>query len=221
MADDSFIREVNEEIRQDQARALWDRYGSVIIALAVVIVIGTGAYVAWDHWSTNRANEAGDRFASALTLANSGQTDQALEALGAIERDGYGSYPLLARMRSATVLFDKGDAQGAVAGFDAVSTDSGAPQSIRDLARLRAALVLVDHGSYADVAGRAEALTADTNPLRHAAREALGLAAWKEGRSADAMALFEQIRNDNSAPANARQRATLMVELLRGATPAS
>ena len=221
MSDDSFFREVNEEIRQDRARALWDRFGSLIIGVAVAVVVGTGAYVAWEYWSENRANAAGDSFASALTLANAGQNDEALQALGEIERDGYGAYPLLARMRSATVLFEKGDAQGAIAGFDAVSTDNSAPASIRDMARLRAALILVDHGSFADVSSRAEALTADTNPMRHAAREVLGLSAWKEGKAQDALALFEQIRSDGSAPPNARQRATIMVDLLRGSGAAS
>ncbi len=80
----------------------------------------------------------------------------------------------------------------------------------------RAALLLVDHGSFADVSSRVESLTSDTNPLRHSAREALGLAAWKEGKKADAMKLFDQIASDDGAPRNTRERATLMSELIRG-----
>src|SRR5690606_11580462 len=105
---------------------------------------------------------------------------EALAALRQLEEEGYGAYPLLARMRAATVLAANGDAQGAVAGFDAVAADTSIPGVIRDIARLRAALILVDTGSHADVSARAEALTGDTNPLRHSAREAIGLAAWKE-----------------------------------------
>ena len=66
-----------------------------------------------------------------------------------------------------------------------------------------------------------EALTADTNPLRHSAREALGLAAWKEGNSADAQKLFEQIAADDAAPRDMRERAELMSELIRGSTAES
>ena len=95
------------------------------------------------------------------------------------------------------------------------------PPAIRDMASLRAAYLLVDNGTYADVAARAEALTADTNPLRHSAREALGLSAWKEGKSSDALKLFEQIAADDAAPRNTRQRATLMAELIRGSGTAS
>ena len=89
------------------------------------------------------------------------------------------------------------------------------------MARLRAALVLVDHGTYADVSSRVEALTPETNPLRHSARELLGLSAWKEGRSADALKLFQQISADDSAPRNVRERANLLSELISGSGNAS
>jgi len=221
MSDDSFIREVNEEIRQDQAKALWERFGPLMIGIAVAVVVATAAWVGYDYWSTNRANASGDRFSQALTLANEGKNDEALAALEALEADGYGAYPMLARLRAATVLAEKGDAAGAVAQFDEVAADNSIPGSIRDMARLRAALLLVDSGSRADVSARVEMLTADTNPLRHSAREALALASWKEGAFKDALTLFDQIAADSAAPRNVRERSTLMAELIRGSGQAS
>jgi hypothetical protein len=216
MSDDSFIREVNEEYRKDQAKALWDRYGPVVLALAVLIVLGTAGYVGYRYWDESRANASGDAFSQALKLADDGKTDEALAAFGKLEEEGYGAYPILARMRAATVKANKGDIDGAVKDFDAVATDAEIPQAVRDIARLRAGLLLVDHGTFADVSSRVEALTADTNALRHTAREALGLAAWKEGKQEDALKLFEQIASDDGAPRNTRERATLMSELIRG-----
>lgn len=221
MSDDSFIREVNEEIRQDQAKAIWDRFGAIAIGLAVLVVLITAGYVAYDYWDTSRANASGDKFSQALLLANQGKSDEAVAALKELEADGYGAYPLLARMRAATVLADKGDVTGAVAGFDAVAADNSIPVAIRDMARLRAAFVLVDNGSYQDVAQRAEQLAADTNPLRHSAREAMALSAWKEGKAADALKFYEQITADDGAPRNSRERATMMAELIRGSGAAS
>lgn len=221
MSDDSFIREVNEELRQDQARALWDRFGPIAIGIALAVVLATAAWVAWEYWTTNRANASGDRFSQALALASEDKQDEALAALQALEADGYGAYPVLARMRAATVLNAKGDKAGAVAAFDAVAADRSIDEPVRDMARLRAGLILVDSGSYAEVSARVEALAVDTNALRHAARETLGLAAWKEGRGADALVLFEQISADNFAPRNLRERATLMSELIRGSGDAS
>lgn len=221
MSDDSFIREVNEEFRKDQARRLWDRFGPVLIGAAVAVVIGTAAFVGYDYWVETRADRSGDAYSNALTLARDGKSDEAIAALKALQADGHGAYPELARMRAATLLAEKGDATGAVAEFDAVAADTSIPEGLRGAARVRAAYLLVDHGSYADVAARVEALTADTNPLRHSAREALGLAAWKEGNSADAQKLFEQIAADDAAPRDMRERAELMSELIRGSTAES
>lgn len=219
--DDTFIREVNEEIRKEQAKAIWDRYGPILIGLALLVVLATSAYVGYRYWDESRANTSGDAYSQALRLANEGKEDDALTALADIEKSGYGAYPVLARMRSATVKADKGDVAAAVSELDAVAADGSIPQSLRDMARLRAALLLVDTGSYADVSSRVEALAVDGNALRHSAREALGLSAWKEGKAADALKLFEQIVADQAAPQNVRQRATLMSELIRGSGGAS
>lgn len=221
MTDDSFYREVNEEIRQDKAKALWDSFGPFIIVGALLVVLGTAAYVAWDYFASARAARSGDSFSQALTLAEGGKSDEALAALQKLEQEGSGAYPVLARMRAAALLAEKKDLAGAVAAFDAVAADTAVPAALRDVARLRAAFILVDSGAYADVAARAEALSDDADPLRHAAREALGLAAWRDGKPADALALFDQIRNDEAAPAGARDRAGLMAELIRGAGAAT
>jgi hypothetical protein len=221
MSDDSFIREVNQELRQDQAKALWERFGPWIIGAAVVVILGTAAFVGYDYWVETRANRSGDAFARALELAETGQSDEALAALGALQEDGYGAYPLLAQMRAATVLAEQGDYDAAVTAFDEIADDGSVPDSLRDIARLRAGLLLVDHGSYADVSARVETLTADGNALRHSAREALALSAWKEGNSADALTLFNQIAGDEAAPPNTRRRAELMAELIRGSGAAA
>ncbi|WP_157018206.1 tetratricopeptide repeat protein [Mesorhizobium xinjiangense] len=221
MSDDSFIREVNEELRQDQAKALWRRYGPIAIVIAVAVVLATAGYVGWDYWDRSRANKAGDAYSQALTLAGQGKNDEALAALEELEAGGYGAYPVLARMRAATLQAAKGEADAAITAFDEVAADTSVAQAIRDMARLRAGLLLVDHGSYDEVSARVETLAADTNPLRHSAREALGLSAWKESRSAEALELFQEIADDPQSPANLRQRATLMSELIRGSGDAS
>lgn len=216
MSDDSFIREVNEELRRDQLKGLWQRTGSIIIGAAVVIVLATAGYVAYDHWSTSRANSSGDAFAQALDLGEEGNTEEALAVLEELEASGYGAYPMLAKLRAATLLARNGEPEEAVAKFDAVANDSSHPDALRDMARLRAALLLVDHGSYADVASRAEPLMAEGNAMRHTAREVLALAAMKEGDRENARVLLDEILNDPQAPQGMRERAQMLSELIAG-----
>ncbi|RCS23557.1 hypothetical protein DUT91_14220 [Phyllobacterium salinisoli] len=221
MTDDSFIREVNEEIRSDRAMAIWRRFGPLMIGAAVAIVVGTAATVGYQYWSESQASQSGDKFLAALNLANQGKNDEALAALNDLEKTGYGAYPDLARMRAASLIFQKGDPAGAVAAFDAVAADKSVDTAIRDMARLRAAFILVDTGSYDDVAKRVEPISSDGNPMRHSAREALGLAAWKAGRTDDAMRLYQQIADDAGAPPNIRQRANIMLDLIRSSGAAA
>jgi hypothetical protein len=197
-------------------RVLWRRYGPIAIGLAALLVLGMAAWVAYDHWWTSRANESGDRFAQALELAEEGNSQEALQLLEELENSGAGAYPVLARLRAATTLADSDDIDGAITKFDEVANDAAVPAAIRDVARLRAALLLVDHGSYADVAARVETLSADTNPMRHIARETMALAAWKEGNRENALSLFGEIADDEQAPAGARQRAEMMMDLISG-----
>jgi hypothetical protein len=214
MSDDSFIREVEEELRSDRLKSFWSRFGALIIGAAVLLVVATAATRFYDYYTSSQANASGDRFLAALNLANDGKSDEALAALQELEKDGFGQYPVLARMRAATVLANEGKVDEAVSMFDAVAADSSVPVAIRDIAKLRAGYALVDTADYAEVAKRVEVLSSTESTLRHAAREVMGLSAWRTEKFADAQSLFSDIINDEQAPAGVTQRARIMLELI-------
>ncbi|MCP4315537.1 MAG: tetratricopeptide repeat protein [Hyphomicrobiales bacterium] len=214
MSDDSFIREVDEELRSDQMKSIWKRFGKYIIGIAVLIVVGTGAFRGYEYWTKSEASRSGDAFLAALNLAREGKQYEALTALRELEKDGYGSYPALARMRAATVLADAGDNDAAISDFSTIGSDSSVPAAVRDIARIRAAYLLVDSGSYDDVSVQVESISGADNPMRHSAREALGLAAWKAGELTQARQWFEQIVGDTGVPAGITQRAQMMLDII-------
>ena len=194
--DESFIREVNEELRSEQVKAVWTRFGSVIIGIAILIVAGTIGKVGYEYWHETSASQSGDEFLAALTLSRENKTDEALTALATLEKDGYGAYPVLAKMRAATLQVQKGDTPGAITAFSDIAKDASLPQAMRDAARMRAAYLLVDTGTYEQVSAEAEQLAVPGNGLRHSAREALGLAAYKAGDMPKAKTWFQQITDD-------------------------
>lgn len=216
------FREVDEDIRREQYKKLWDRFGIYVIGLAVIIVVATAGYRGWVYWQERQAQATGERFAAALALADAGRHGEAESALAAIVADGSGGYPTLARFRIASERAAAGDKAGAVAEFDQVAGDTGTPPLIKDMARLRAALILTETASLADLEGRIGDLAATGNPWRNSAREFLGLTAWRNGDYAAAQKYYQQIAEDEQKPQSLTTRAEMMLSLLRArlGTPA-
>ena len=223
MSDDSFFREVDEELRSDRMKTIWKNYGKYLIGLAILIVLATAGYRGYEYWSSTQAARSGDAFLEALNLAGQGKQEDALAALRDLEETGYGSYGDLARMRAATLLATMKDYRGAIAEYDEIGKDNSIAKAIRDSARIMAGYLLVDHGSYEEVSAQVEVLSGEGNPMRHSAREALGLSAWKAGDYDQANQWFTLIVNDNETPGDIRQRAEVLLNVIaasgHGVTP--
>jgi hypothetical protein len=210
--DDSFIREVNEELRSDQMKGAWRRFGRYLITIAVLIVLGTVGYKVYEYWDDNQSSGTGDQFIAAMKLADANKNDEAIAALDKLEKDGHGAYPILARLRAATVLSQKGDTAGAVAALDVIGKDAAAPPAIRDAAKIRAGWLLIETGTYEQVSAHVEEMAVPTNAFRHSAREALGLAAYKAGKMTQARQWFQAIADDAQSPRNVANRAQMMLD---------
>lgn len=210
------FKEVDEDIRREQFRRLWDRFGPYILGLAILIVAGTAGYRGWEYWQESRAQASGDRFLSALDLSAKGDHGQAIVVLEALTKDGSGAYPVLARFRIAGEKAQTGDKAGAVAEFDTIAADNSASIEVKNLARLRAALLLVDTASFADLQSRIGDLITTGNEWRHTAREILGLAAWRAGDYATARKFYTDLDNDQDAADEVHKRARVMLALIDG-----
>lgn len=210
--DDSFIREVNEELRSDQMKGAWRRFGRYVIAIAVLIVVGTAGKVAFDYWDDNRSSGTGDQFLAAMKLADENKSDEALAALATLEKEGHGAYPVLARMRAASVQAQKGDNAAAIAAFEAIGKDQSIPEAVRDAARMRAGWLLIESGTYEQVSAAVEEMAIPANAFRHSAREALGLAAYKAGNMVQARQWYQAIADDAASPRNIANRAQIMLD---------
>jgi hypothetical protein len=208
------FREVDEDIRREQVKRLWDRFGPYVLGGAVLIVVLTAGYRGWEYWQGRQAAATGDRFLAALQLAGNGKHDEAIKALQGIIDNGSGGYPVLARFRLAGEKALAGDKTAAVAEFDAIAADRSASTEEKNMARLRAALLLVDTASEADQQSRIGDLAATGNPWRYSAREILGLAAWRAGDYVAARKYFDDINSDQDSATDLRQRAQLMLALI-------
>jgi hypothetical protein len=207
------FQEVDEEVRREQLKKLWDRYGNYLVALCVLIVVGVAAWRGYDWWQARNAAEAGAAFEQAVTLAEAGKHPEAEAAFAKLGTDGTAGYRVLARLREAAELA-RTDSKAAVAAYDGIAADNSSGQVIEDLAAVRAGFLLVDTAPYPEIRTRLEPLTADGRAFRHSAREVLALSAWKSGDMTAAQQWTNLIMTDPQTPPGTRSRAEVLSELI-------
>jgi hypothetical protein len=211
------FREVDEEVRREQLKKLWDRYGNYVVAAAVLLVAAVAAWRAYMWWEAKKAAETGAAFEAATTLAEAGKRGEAEAAFAKIAADGTAGYRHLARMREAAELAQS-DAKSAIAAYDQITADRAIGPVLQDLAALRAAALLIDSGALAEAQRRLEPLAANDRTFRHTAREFLVLAAWRAGDTTAAKRWFDLIMTDAQTPAATRSRVEMLMALGSGAS---
>ncbi len=203
------FHEVDEEVRREQLKKLWDRYSIFIIALAVLVVAGVGGWRGYEWLEAKKAAENGAAFEAAVTLAEQGKHAEAETAFAKIAGDGTAGYRVLARLRAASELAQT-DVKAAAKAFDEVATDPGVSQTLQDLAAIRAGLLLVDSASFDEMQRRLAPLAEPGRPFRHTARELLALSAWKAGDAKDAKRYIDMIASDPESPQATRARVDVL-----------
>ncbi len=212
--DESFFREVQEDYRREQTVKFFKAYGAYLIAGAFVILAIVGGYKYEMQRRAAAAASGGDALSNALNLAEAGNQEEAEKAFASLAGNGPGAYRVLARLHAAAELVAKRQAESALQDYRGVASDEAAPAALRDFARIQVAALSVDKESYELLARQLEALRAGTSAWRFAAKEILGLAAYKDGKKDEAEQLYREIMSDGEAPAGMRQRAQVMLALL-------
>ncbi|HEY1363416.1 MAG TPA: tetratricopeptide repeat protein [Xanthobacteraceae bacterium] len=206
------FQEVDEEVRREQLKKLWERYGNYVVAAAIVIVAGVGAWRGYEWWEARKAAEAGAAFEAAGALAEAGKRGEAEAAFAKIAADGTVGYRHLARLREAAELAQT-DPKAAIAAYDKIAADGAVGPALQDLAALRAGALLIDAGAFAQAQQRLEPLAAADRTFRYTAREFLVLAAWRAGDAAAAKRWSDMIMTDAQTPAATRLRVEQLMAL--------
>jgi hypothetical protein len=214
------FREVDEEVRRDQAVEFWKKYQNYIIAAIVLLLLATAGWRFYEWRRIEAAQAAGARFEDALSLERSGKSGEASADFAKLAANAPKGYAILARMADAASLA-KSDPTRAIAAYDKLSNDDSVGPLFREAARLRAASLRLDNGQAEQAKKALEGLAAPTGAFRSTARELLGAAALAAGDFDGAGKWLDMIAADPEAPPSARQNAEMMLGLVRSGKPAT
>ena len=208
-----FFDEVNEEVRREQLKKLWEKYSIFVVAAALLTIAAVGGWRGYQYLEAKKAAEAGDAFNKAIELSEQGKHAEAETAFTDLAAKAPAGYRTLSRFRAAGEAASRDPNAGAKM-FDDIAADGSVGAELQALARLRAAGLLLDTASYAEMKQRLEPDTAPSATFRHSARELLALSAWRAHDSAATRQWLDMIALDGDTPPGLRSRAEALQALL-------
>jgi len=123
---DALIREVDDAVRQDDFHSFWRNYGRLVVGAIGIALLSFGGYLLWTNHQNKAAEASSEDFAVMLKTASAATLDQA--NYDKLSKSGSDGYRAEAELVKAALASGKGDIKGALASYDKIQADSGAPE---------------------------------------------------------------------------------------------
>jgi hypothetical protein len=211
---DTFVREVDEELRRDRVSGFMTRYGWYIIGALVLVLAAIGGWIWWQHRQAEVAGQLSEKVIQAqdqLDKNNATGAAATIDELAASDRQGYRLAGLFMR---ANAQIKTGAIPAAVETLKAIAADGEAPQPYRDAALIRQTQLEMDNLPPDQLVQRLRPLAQPGNAWHGSAGEMLGVALIRQQKFQEAGRVFEALAKDVGVPETIRQRAIQMASSL-------
>lgn len=204
---ESFIDEVNEEVRRDQLFGYFRKYGWLAVA-AVVVLVGGAAWTEYERAKERAAAEAtGDAIIEALSL------DAPQDVLAALE----GLTPnAVTLMLAASAAQEAGDVDGAIQILNKVAAGEDFSQLYKELATLKIVSLSEGKTSVEERLELLRPLAEAGRPFALLAKEQIALVQIESGDKVAALDTLGDILQDAAVTQGLRDRSQQMIVALGG-----
>lgn len=207
---ETFLREVDEELRRERLNTFVARYGWAIVAAVVLVLGAIGGYMWWQNREQEQAAAQGEALLDTLEKIESGNRDAAapkIEQLAGSDVEGYRVAALFIR---ASNQAEAGDNAAAIATLRSISADQEIAEPYRQAALVRQTALEFDRLRPQQVIQRLGPLARPGSAWFGTAGEMVGIAHLKMNRPDLAGPLFARIGRDETVPPSIRTRAIQM-----------
>jgi len=216
---DSFIDEVNEELKRDRLFALMRRYGWIAVLLVILIV----GFAAWTEWTRSqaeaRAQALGDAIVEALEEPDPGIRRASLQMLAEAEAQtgrGAGERVAMLHLLLAADSVERGEPETALPALQQVAENPALPASYRQLAQLKRTILGAATLTVEERQAVLTGLAAPGQAFRPLALEQLALLSLEAGDREGARAQLEALLSEPDLTADLRRRVTQLIVVLGG-----
>lgn len=210
---DEFIREVDEDIKEEKRIKLWKKFFPYIASISLGIVLFTSGFVFWDGYSNNQRQKLGDDFTAAVVLAGEEDLDASLLALDRIVDKGSDGYVTMAKMKKASILIEQGKLVEGLKIYKDLEKNA-VDQSFRDIATILFVLNSLNNEPKDDLLKKITPLE-NSEIWKSSALELKGYIYLRNNEIDKAIEAFETISKLPSKPGDLSQRAKNLINLLK------
>ena len=211
---ETFVREVEENLRRDQMRDFGKKYGGWIAALVVLFLAASGGYIYWQQRQVQRSEQQVEQLAEVYKNIAAGKTSAAPQKLDELAANGSKAVRAAALFTRAAIAAQDNDLTTATAKYREIAGDDGLPRPYRDAALIRQTTLEFDKLKPDDVIGRMAPLAKPGNAWFGSAGELTAAALIKQGKKAEAGRLYAEIVKDKTVPDSIRSRSIQMASSL-------
>jgi hypothetical protein len=220
---ETFVREVEENLRRDQLRDFSTKYAGWMIAALLLFLAGAGGWIYWQDYRARQSEKAVEELAKVFADSTKPGAVNLTQRLDALSKDQDKAVRASAMFATAAQALQGGDAKSARVQYMRIAADKSLPQPFRDLALIRQTTLEFDGLKPEQVIARMQPLVKPGAPWFGSAGELTAIALIKQGKNRQAGELLVQISKDPQAPGSLRARvaqlATTLGVDLAGSTP--
>ena len=212
---DAFIREVDEDLKNESLKKMWDKYGLLITALVVIVLTLAVSYESLKAWYVKRAENWSEAYAVALTLQSQGKYDESSQALSTIVDKKFGAFADLAKMQQANVLLESGKIAEATDLLKKITNDHGFNSQLRDIALIKLASYKQDDASDEEMKQLLRPITDNPQNAWYAfAKDMLAMISIRDGNTEEAKAIYNGLLENNNVSEDIKNRIRNILSVL-------
>ena len=209
---EEFIREVDEDLKEEKRIKLWKKVFPYVVTISVTIVFFTSGFVFWENYTKKTNQKLGDDFTAAVQLAKEEDIDAALIALDRIVDKGSDGYATIAKMKKASLLIENGKIEKGLEIYLDLEKNA-VDQSFRDIATILFVINSMDKSDPDILLEKIKPLESG-NIWKSSALELKAFVFLKKNNNKAAKETFKKIIEMSSSPSSLSKRARNMMEFL-------
>ncbi len=214
-AQEAFIKEVNEDLKNESMKKIWDKYGLYIIILVVMALTAAVSFEAIKAWYTKRLQTWSDSYAYALSLQNQGHYDKSIDTFDYIASKDYGIFSDLAEMQKASILLEQKKNDEAYKLMEKIIQNQSFNPHLRDTTILKLASYKLENAPIEEIEQLIGSIAADgNNSWQFAANEMLALAHLRDSKTQEAKEIYNRLLSDNKTPEVMKARIKDIISVL-------